>query len=354
MDMANNVPGSMVASISSSGSVQRTSKPKVCRGCNKNAALWQVKSEASINKGKWFWKCPVKNFDYQCRFFHWASDSEVADYFRSLENEFESEDIKFQQTSNENEINDNDVQIITASAYDSNLSTSRSKKHLRANNNESNVNQISHDITQQNEYSTKIQQQNDEIILTDNDVDSTWIESVEAELREEHTAKKPRVSTVENNDFNNNVAEDNNISRVETPQVETPETITAEDNVEEEVVTSNEINVSALQSLPTAYLNWENVPRFSSSQLVDIFQSHVLARDQVISELKNSVDFITKQRDQALKDLDEARKQVSIVRREMKRMRHVIDVSRAENGLLRAEKNLLNHDINTLKQKRKV
>ncbi|CAG8693928.1 9633_t:CDS:1, partial [Dentiscutata heterogama] len=105
MDMlrqANNVPESMATSISSSGSVQHTPRrPKVCRGCYKNATLWQVKSDTSINKGKWFWTCPVKNFDYQCRFFHWASDSEVDEYFRSQAIEYESEDATLsQQTIN--------------------------------------------------------------------------------------------------------------------------------------------------------------------------------------------------------------------------------------------------------------
>ncbi|CAG8548748.1 5835_t:CDS:1 [Racocetra fulgida] len=392
---ANNVPESMVASISSSGSVQHAPRrPKVCRGYYKNAALWQVKSDTSINKGKWFWTCPVKNFDYQCRFFHWASDSEVDEYFRSLDAEYGSEDATLLQRTSynsfptrttvditpNNDTFDNDIgQIVETLAEDSDLASTNSRKHPR-DNEESNANEISYDITQESlsstssatEHSTKrlrtnsdlnangeyaesalvLVQPNDEIILTEDDFDPTWLESVAAELREERVAKKS-VSTAENN---NNVVEDSNIQ-----QVETPLTVNSDDS-EENNITANENNANTLQdrdsngsqSSPTAYSDQENVPQFTTSQLAEILRNHVLAQDQVISDLKSKLDFTTKQRDQAAKDLDEARKQVLTVRREMKRLRHEIDVSRAENNFLRAEKKLLSHDINVLKQKRKV
>ncbi|KAF0392552.1 hypothetical protein F8M41_010501 [Gigaspora margarita] len=388
MDMlrqANNVPESMAASISSSGSVQNTSRrPKVCRGCYKNASLWQVKSDASIHKGKWFWTCPVKNFDYQCRFFHWASDNEVDEYFKSQAIEYESEDATPSQRTinnslstritvdniNENETNDNDVvQIVTTSTNNSDLFSTSLRKHPR--DNDENVNNSSHDITQQNfrstssiaEHSPKrlrtdsdlyvngeytesplvLVQQNNEIVLTEDDFDPTWIESVAAELREERAAKQSCVSTVVNNDVNNNTSEDNNILNVNTPL-----TITNEDEEEENDATVNE---NTLQVDSNKSQSSSNV-QFTTSQLSDMLRNRVSAQDQLISKLKSNMDLVTKQRDQALKDLEEARKQVLIVRREMKRMRHEIDVARAESNFLRAEKKLLNYDINVLKQKR--
>ncbi|CAG8563235.1 1186_t:CDS:2 [Dentiscutata erythropus] len=356
----------------------------------KNAALWQVKSDTSINKGKWFWTCPVKNFDYQCRFFHWASDSEVDEYFRSQAIEYESEDATLSQQTingslptritiditNEDETSDDDddiVQIVTNS-------TNNSRKHLR-DNDESSVNNYSRDITQKNSRSTSsvtehppkrlrtdndlnvngeyiesslVLVQNDEIVLTENDFDPTWLESVAVELREERAAKQSCVSTTVNNDVNNNTAEDNNdISHVDTPLTITNEDVEENDaTVNENMLQDHDSNNS--QSSSTAHLGLENAPQFTTTQLTDMLQSHVSAQGQLISELRSSVDFVTKQRDQALKDLDEARKQVLMVRKEMRRMRHEIDVARAESNLLRAEKKLLNYDISVLKQNRRV
>ncbi|CAG8740609.1 1254_t:CDS:1, partial [Dentiscutata heterogama] len=227
-------------------------------------------------------------------------------------------------------------------------STKNSRKHLR-DNDESNVNNNSRDITQQNSRSTSsvtehsskrlrtdnnlnvngeyiesslVLVQSDEIVLTENDFDPTWLESVAAELREERAAKQSCVSITVNNDVNNNTAEDN-ISRVDTPLTVTDEDVEENDATANENILQNHASNNTQSSSSIAHLDLENASQFTTTQLTDMLQNHLLARGQLITEL-------TKERDQALKDLDEARKQVLMVQEEMKRMRHEIDVVRAE------------------------
>ncbi|RIA80542.1 hypothetical protein C1645_838518 [Glomus cerebriforme] len=94
---------------------------------------------------------------------------------------------------------------------------------------------------------------------------------------------------------------------------------------------------------PAIFSNWENVPKYSTPQLLDIVQNHLVQQDKNYQQWYNATQI-------AKQDLEEARKEVEKLMRELDIANRENDLCKREHDVLKAEKRLLKFENDELKK----
>jgi len=94
---------------------------------------------------------------------------------------------------------------------------------------------------------------------------------------------------------------------------------------------------------PAVFGNWDNVPKFSTPQLLDIVQNHLVQQDNNYQKWYTATQ-------SAKKELDKAKREVESLKRELDGASKESKLSKRENDVLKAEKRLLQHEVDSLKE----
>ncbi|GBB84071.1 hypothetical protein RclHR1_01070021 [Rhizophagus clarus] len=94
---------------------------------------------------------------------------------------------------------------------------------------------------------------------------------------------------------------------------------------------------------PAIFGNWESVPKYSTPQLLDIMQNHLVQQDKNYQRWHTETQL-------SKKDLEDAKKEVEKLMRELEIINRENVLYKRENELLKGEKRLLEHENNELKE----
>ncbi|CAG8611173.1 7621_t:CDS:2 [Funneliformis mosseae] len=109
------------------------------------------------------------------------------------------------------------------------------------------------------------------------------------------------------------------------------------------IAANNALTGDVYTRKPAVFSNWDDVPKYSTPQLLDIMQNHLVQQD------KNYQQWYTAYR-QAKQDLEEAKKKIEKLRDEFEVENRENKLCKRENDILRAEKRLLEYENNELKE----
>ncbi|CAB5385811.1 hypothetical protein RhiirA5_501120 [Rhizophagus irregularis] len=94
---------------------------------------------------------------------------------------------------------------------------------------------------------------------------------------------------------------------------------------------------------PAVFGNWENVPKYSTPQLMDIMQNHLVQQDRNYKKWHINTQL-------AKKDYEEAKKEVEKLMRELEVVGKENELFKRENEVLKAEKRLMEREISILNE----
>ncbi|CAI2171763.1 18080_t:CDS:2 [Funneliformis geosporum] len=109
------------------------------------------------------------------------------------------------------------------------------------------------------------------------------------------------------------------------------------------IAANNALTGDVYTRKPALFSNWDDVPKYSTPQLLDIMQNHLVQQDKNYQQWYTAYQL-------AKQDLEEAKKKIEKLNDEYEVVNRENELYKRENDILKAEKRLLEYENNELKE----
>ncbi|CAG8502563.1 5501_t:CDS:1 [Acaulospora morrowiae] len=315
------------------------------------AILREVKKD-NKNKGRKFFSCPRYETGEQCNYFRWEEAQYLPPRLPSHREDYVPTHQRVSRDTNPATLLSSDrpatasrsrSQTIPIPSHEVSVVIERLPNHKATTN--------------QNQQEASVQQtkasNNDLLELTAEDMDPSWFLGVIEEEQARNASAKSK-----NNNNNRENDEHDNTDYFNKAIVNSRDTMgnisSSPDNSQVGVRNTTATDEPSLNSLPSSFESWSQVPTFTSKQLLDVVLNHIRTQEQYNVVYEENMEKMRKERDQALEDLRKAQEQIASLKRDLERSSLMTNILNSQKRLLEIEKEQLEDNSNPLKRNKSI